>query len=56
MCTLCDIEVLGDMPESLCDEHEWTGYGVCPKCVEQYPDEVAAMHRRLGTGGTDRGT
>lgn len=38
--------------ESLCDEHEWAGYGDCPKCVAQYPEEVAEMHRRLLTGPT----
>jgi hypothetical protein len=47
----CDCAV----PESLCDEHEWAGYGDCPKCLEQYPDEVAAMHRRLGSGDSNAG-
>ena len=32
---------------SLCDEHEWAGCGDCPGCLEEYPEEVAAMHERV---------
>ena len=40
---------------SICDEHEWAGYGDCPGCLKEYPDEVAAMKLRMeieSTGDT----
>jgi hypothetical protein len=43
----CEYPQCGCDP-SLCDEHEWAGVGDCPGCLRDYPEEVTAMHKRMG--------
>lgn len=37
-----------EIDPNICDEHEWVGYGDCLGCLKEYPEEVAAMHKRMG--------